>query len=87
MRVLVFTKEEQSYFEEKALDEFESNIVSSNTEIKRIDIYDVEGCMQAKVYDVLCTPSVILTTDDGTYIYGWPGTIPSSIEVKHYLTM
>ncbi|HBG81458.1 TPA: hypothetical protein DDW69_01310 [candidate division CPR2 bacterium] len=87
MKVLIFSKDNSSYFEERALDDFESNLKSDHFEVEKLDTENVDGNLRALLYDIMTTPSVVVTTSDGQYIRAWSGELPPLAEIKYYLTV
>ena len=85
MKVLVFTKNNLSYSEEQAIGDFERTLKSSDCDVEKVDLEEQGGSLKARVYDIFTAPSVIITTNDGAYIHGWLGSLPTASEVKHYI--
>ena len=87
MKVLIFSKENTSYLEESALVDFESSLKADRFEVEKLDTHNVDGNLRALLYDILVTPSVVVTTSDGQLIRGWTGELPPLSEIKYYLTV
>lgn len=87
MRVLIFTKTDESYLSERNLEDFEKNLKVSDYDVQKYFIDSVEGGHKAQLYDIYLVPSVVVTTDDGHYIQCWRGSMPMVADVKNYLSI
>ncbi|MFW9924463.1 MAG: thioredoxin family protein [Candidatus Thorarchaeota archaeon] len=55
------------------------------SKVEWFDLDQEEGLTEAVYFDVLSTPSLIVTDDDDEEIKGWRGNVPSIDDVKREL--
>lgn len=53
--------------------------------VERLDFDQPEAHLTANIYDILETPSFVVTQDDGREIKSWKGEIPPISDIKIYL--
>jgi methyl coenzyme M reductase alpha subunit len=87
MKVLIFAKQNNSYFEEGAINDFEAGLKADRFDVEKLSTEEIDGSITAQLYDILTTPSVVVTTTDGQYIHSWTGQLPSLAELKYYLVV
>ncbi|MGB4800475.1 MAG: hypothetical protein WBP03_03075 [Candidatus Saccharimonadales bacterium] len=53
--------------------------------LRIVDVDSREGIDLAKIYDVMDTPAIVVTDNDGGYVYGWVGEeLPLMRDVAAY---
>ncbi len=80
MKTLVFTRKGQpgKFDTDRMLAELERLKI----DFESIDIDSREGVAKAELYDVVQTPAVITTQDDGKLMYAWQDLLPSPSEIS-----
>jgi len=79
MKVLIFVKNEELKREElRAITE---RLEESSVPVEIIDPDTREGSCVAEIYDVFSTPSLFVTSDNGSVFQSWLGLYPSPSDV------
>jgi pyruvate dehydrogenase complex dehydrogenase (E1) component len=82
MKLLIFKRNDGSYHEEQKIKEIESIFSKEGWEVNILDVEGRDGAELAKIYDLLVFPSLVIATDDNSYIEGWRDSLPSVMEIK-----
>jgi transketolase C-terminal domain/subunit len=79
MKIIAFvTSENESNDQLKNIsDRLEDNGFS----LDFVNVETREGVDKSQVYDILQTPSIVVTTDDGSVVRSWTGELPTTSDV------
>lgn len=56
-----------------------------NKKVEYFDVKSPEGLAEAVMFDVMATPSLVITDDNNNEIKSWHGEIPKDNEIKELL--
>ncbi len=79
MKVKIFTK--KTCPKCPAAKELATKLKSEELEVKLFDLEDPDGLAEASMYDVMATPTIIVTNDEDNEEKSFRGTVPTTEEV------
>jgi len=85
MKLLIFKKSDCSYYDEQKIKDIENTFIVENWTVEIIDVEKRDGSELAKIYDLIDFPSLVITTDDNSYVSGWRNSLPSVLEIRRNL--
>lgn len=80
MKTLIFSR--QSQVGKAKLDTLYQELDRLKINYQPIDVDSRDGAAQAELYDVVQTPAIITTQDDGKFLYSWQETLPQPSEIS-----
>lgn len=81
MKTLVFTRSRQTG--QSNVDRLIGELKKLGIQHEQIDVESRDGSARAELYDIVQTPAVITTRDDGQMLYSWQELLPSSSDISH----
>ena len=82
MKLTVVTSSENGPLDREAL-EMADSLVSEMDEINRVDWDDESSDAIKALYDVVESPALLLTREDGSLLELWQGRLPTLSEIKY----
>lgn len=80
MKTLVFTKSHGG--SGAGVDRLLTELERLRIDFENIDVDSRDGAARAQLYDVMQTPAVITTSDDGQLLYSWQELLPDPGEIN-----
>lgn len=80
MKTIVFSRKGQPG--KAATDQLLEELKRLKINYENLDIDSREGVAKAELYDVVQTPAVITTQDDGKLLYAWQELLPDPSELN-----
>lgn len=80
MKTIVFTRKGQPGRAD--IDRMLDEMRRLGVDYEDVDIDSREGAARAELYDVVRTPAIITTQDDGKLLYSWQELLPAPSELN-----